>query len=483
MEEEKIPKMSDLSKLPGIEDCLCNVFSYCTIEDLLTCHKLSSSWKETLESHSLIKCWTSRLEKLVQDNDLILSSCDQMFGQRYKMDGSIDESKGQIYITGSRQLWNKICYKFIKEGSIEDIIQFSTLLVASLKRVERPMNREGPIEWMDPLHIAVLESDIIAVKFLLPFTKVYGKYKGKTPFILACEQKEAQIIKLFLEMIEHNQFRNIFHDVDHEGKSGFMWLCYHGLNDLIKGIEFSNYISIDEPRDRDGSTPLMTATMRKHYSTVELLIQKGANVNAKDKSGKTAFTLATWLADLPMINLYFQYAKEKSMDFNAIDKSGRTAFIYACMLKLEEVVNLFREKAEEFEIDLLKKDIDGLMGSDFIEIRENQDEFDFVQELGNAEEWNGLSKNERRLRFYNRELRDKPENSIGNNPFPSSRDDDYKIDEDRPVWVNFGGWSVKCMPSEVEATRKRHREQVEQIKRRRQADDPDQMEQNPDPAN
>ena len=206
-------------------------------------------------------------------------------------------------------------------------------------------------------------------------------------------------------MIEQNQFRNIFHDVDNEGKSGFMWLCYHGLNDLIQGIEFPNYIpfhpknhhgygvefplSIDEPRDRDGSTPLMTATMRKHYSTVKLLIQKGANVNAKDKSGKTAFTLATWMADLPMLNLYFQYAKEKSMDCNATDKTGRTAFIYACMLKLEEVVNLFREKAEEFEIDLLKKDIDGLMGSDFIEIRENQDEFDFVQELGNAEEWNG----------------------------------------------------------------------------------------------
>ena len=154
------------------------------------------------------------------------------------------------------------------------------------------------------------------------------------------------------------------------------------------------------------------------------------------------------------------------------------------MIKKDMELNMLKEKAEEFGIDLLTKDIDGLMGSDFIEIRENQDEFDFVQELGNAEEWNGLTKNERRLRFYNRELRDKPENSIGNNPFPSSRDDDYKIDEDRPVWVKLGtSYHVKCMPSEVEATRERYREQVEQIKRRRQADDPDQMEQNPDPAN
>ena len=64
------------------------------------------------------------------------------------------------------------------------------------------MNREGPTEWMDPLHIAVLESDINAVKILLPFIKVYGKYQGKTPFILACEQKEVKIVKAFLEISE-----------------------------------------------------------------------------------------------------------------------------------------------------------------------------------------------------------------------------------------------------------------------------------------
>ena len=166
---------------------------------------------------------------------------------------------------------------------------------------------------------------------------------------------------------------------------------------------------------------------------MELLMQKGANVNAKDKSGKTAFTLAIWLADIDMVKLYFQYAREKSIDFNSTDDTGRTAYIYACMLKLEEIANILREKAEEFGIDLMKKDIDGLMGSDFIEIRENQDEFDFPVELGSAEEWNRLTKNERRLRLYNRELR----STQDRDPYfmPSRGPGDYQIDEDMPIQV------------------------------------------------
>ena len=146
--------MSDLSRLPGIEDCLSNVLSYCTIEDMLTCHKLSSSWKVTLESHSLKKCWASRLKKSVQDNEMILkSSSNQIIYQinvQSNVDGVATVEQRSVddfsFFTDSREDWNRICYKFIQDGSIEDIIQFSTLLVASLRRVERPMNRYGPID-------------------------------------------------------------------------------------------------------------------------------------------------------------------------------------------------------------------------------------------------------------------------------------------------------------------------------------------------
>ena len=490
--------MSDLSKLPGIEDCLSNVLSYCTIEDLLACHKLSSSWKETLESRSLKKCWTSRLKKLVEDNEIILkSSRGRRYVYRIGMDMNVvlhdDGFDVEDFVSDSRQDWNRICYKFIEEGSIEDIIQLSTLLVASLKRVERPMNRDGPTEWMDPLHIAVLESDLMAVKILLPFIKVYGKYQGKTPFILACEQKEVKIVKAFLEIYEEKQCGRIFLDRDRDGKSGFMWLCYHGLTDLIRDITLPNdasdnrvvfplpdhvTVSIDNPRGWDGSTPLMTATMRKHYSTVELLMQRGANVNAKDKSGKTAFTLAIWLADIDMINLYFKYAKENSIDFNSTDEIGRTAYIYACMMKLDEIVNMLREKAEEFGIDLLKKDIDGLMGSDFIEIRERQDEFDFPVELGTPQEWNRLTKNERRLRLYNRQLRGTQNRS----PYFMPGDDphDYQVDEDMPLQIQYREFQGGIQLLPVRAERPVYPGQIEQNPE--PGEEPVQMEQNPDPA-
>ncbi|NRB28689.1 MAG: ankyrin repeat domain-containing protein, partial [Roseibacillus sp.] len=42
----------------------------------------------------------------------------------------------------------------------------------------------------------------------------------------------------------------------------------------------------------DGSTPLHLAAWKGHFETAELLIAKGADVNAKDKDGETPLNWA-----------------------------------------------------------------------------------------------------------------------------------------------------------------------------------------------
>ena len=132
---------------------------------------------------------------------------------------------------------------------------------------------------------------------------------------------------------------------------------------------------------------------------------------------------------------------------------------------------MFREKAQEFGINLLKKDIDGLMGSDFIELRESQDEFDFPVELGTPQEWKRLTKNERRLRLYNRQLRGTQNRA----PLfvPGHDPGYYQIDEDMPAplqiqqYREFQG-GIQLLPVQAEHPV--------------QGEDPDQIEQNPAPA-
>jgi len=50
-------------------------------------------------------------------------------------------------------------------------------------------------------------------------------------------------------------------------------------------------------KDEDGNTALMIATSRGHVRTVELLIEAGADVNAKDKNGRTALMIAVDMPD------------------------------------------------------------------------------------------------------------------------------------------------------------------------------------------
>lgn len=48
-------------------------------------------------------------------------------------------------------------------------------------------------------------------------------------------------------------------------------------------------------RDADGLTPLMAAVVQDHAAIVELLLKRGAEVNARDGRGRTALALATEL--------------------------------------------------------------------------------------------------------------------------------------------------------------------------------------------
>ncbi len=75
----------------------------------------------------------------------------------------------------------------------------------------------------------------------------------------------------------------------------------------------------------DGYTALMMATHRGHTKAAQILIDKGANMNAADKNGDTVLM---WAARYG----YTELAKiltDKGADVNAADKNGDTALMWA----------------------------------------------------------------------------------------------------------------------------------------------------------
>ncbi len=139
--------------------------------------------------------------------------------------------------------------------------------------------------------------------------------------------RSAGIILLILTVVVANSI--IFSGI------GICYAAQHGDLTMVKlllkarpGLVFSRYkeASFSEP-DESGWTPLHYATAFDHKDIVELLLANKAEVNAKDKEGKSPMHLAVlyWWRDPIIAKLLLA----KGADANAKDNEGRTPLYFA----------------------------------------------------------------------------------------------------------------------------------------------------------
>jgi Raf kinase inhibitor-like YbhB/YbcL family protein len=91
----------------------------------------------------------------------------------------------------------------------------------------------------------------------------------------------------------------------------------------------------------EGDTvPLLAAAKGNCVEVVQLLLDRGANVNAKDHEGWTALIKASEGGFTDMVRLLLQ----RGADMNVADNNRRTAWMYAAMGGYTEIGELFRQK-------------------------------------------------------------------------------------------------------------------------------------------
>jgi len=85
--------------------------------------------------------------------------------------------------------------------------------------------------------------------------------------------------------------------------------------------------------------PLLTAAGANCVDVVRLLLDRGADVNAKDGDGWTALMKAAQAGHPDMVRLLMQHGADMSI----ADKDGRTAWMFAAMSGSTEIADIFKQ--------------------------------------------------------------------------------------------------------------------------------------------
>ena len=91
----------------------------------------------------------------------------------------------------------------------------------------------------------------------------------------------------------------------------------------------------------DGETPLHRAAVKGHKEVVELLIAKGADVNAKDNLGTLRYAASGGRKEVVEVLI------AAGTDVNAKDRHGKTPLDHAIRRKRTEAIDLLRKHGDK----------------------------------------------------------------------------------------------------------------------------------------
>jgi len=117
-----------------------------------------------------------------------------------------------------------------------------------------------------------------------------------------------------------------------------------GANKVKKLLSGADIETIGE-RDR---TPLIIACIHDRTKIVKLLLDMGANPNAKDEFDDTALLWVSNKGNTELVKLLLEYGA----DVNAREKHGCTPLLWASINKHPETVNLLIERGADINVHI-----------------------------------------------------------------------------------------------------------------------------------
>ncbi|XP_045178270.2 NF-kappa-B inhibitor cactus-like [Mercenaria mercenaria] len=181
-----------------------------------------------------------------------------------------------------------------------------------------------------PLHLAVVtKQDVLTRKLMTSGAQVDCRdHRGNTPLHIASKEGYDFFVKILLEPVHYEETKNNNYELPYQ--------------QIPQNLEARNY---------DGQVCVHLAAEGCHIQTLNILLSKGADVNARDgKSGRTALHYAAESGCMPLLQFLVEQAHCK-LDINCITYGGLTPIMLAKGRGHEQAVRLLRESGAWSDTD------------------------------------------------------------------------------------------------------------------------------------
>ncbi|MFH1643760.1 MAG: ankyrin repeat domain-containing protein [bacterium] len=106
---------------------------------------------------------------------------------------------------------------------------------------------------------------------------------------------------------------------------------------------------LNEATNNDPTTLLHLASKKGQFEVAQILIENGANVNAKNIDGETPLHIAVRIGDEKLTNLLLN---QENIELSPVNNLGQTPFAIAQKLKGINIIKLLAEKASGTTVNM-----------------------------------------------------------------------------------------------------------------------------------
>lgn len=171
----------------------------------------------------------------------------------------------------------------------------------------------------------------------------------QTPLHLAVITKQNQIVQRLIKAGARMDIR------DYKGNTALHIAAREGYVEIAHTLLQSANSNRDmgmqilEARNYDGQLCIHMAAERGHIDVLEILLGKGANINARD--GKSGRTVLHYAVELERRNLLLLLLKYASLDVNAVTYGGLTPIMLAKGRMNGQIVAVLKERGAVYTSD------------------------------------------------------------------------------------------------------------------------------------